>query len=133
MACIDFARFTYSNNNMQNAKVLQQALLDESKLKNVIVCTVVYNINGRARVSEILASILLIFTDRYVSVAGGGIQMENRNWKITGEIYFFSPFFILSNNFSPKTYWPLPRPSRILCTRVSMCTAPKSLWPAKDH
>lgn len=40
MACIDFARFTYSNNNIQNAKVLYQALLGESKLKNVIVCAV---------------------------------------------------------------------------------------------
>lgn len=46
-----------------------------------------------ARVSEILASLLLIFTDRYVSVAGGEIQMENRNWKITGEMFFSSPFF----------------------------------------
>lgn len=45
MACIDFARFTYTNNNMQNTKVLQKALFGESKLKNVIVCTV-YNING---------------------------------------------------------------------------------------
>lgn len=62
------------------------------------------------RVSEILASIWLIFTDRYVSVTGGVIQMENRNWKITGEMCF-SPFFILSSNFFPKTYWPLPRPS----------------------
>lgn len=62
-----------------------------------------------ARVSEILASLLLIFTDRYVSVAGGEIQMENRNWKITGEMFFLAPFF-LSNNFYPRMYWPLPRP-----------------------
>lgn len=55
-----------------------------------------------ARVSEILASILLIFTDSYVSVAGGEIiQMENRNWKITGEMFFFA-LFILSNNFLPE-------------------------------
>lgn len=32
-----------------------------------------------ARVSEILASILLIFIDRYVSATGGEIQMENWN------------------------------------------------------
>lgn len=56
------SRFTYSNNNMQKAKVLLRVLLGESKLKNVIVCTVVYNINGwrRARVSEISASVVTL-------------------------------------------------------------------------
>jgi len=55
-----------------------------------------------ARVSEILASILLIFTDRYVSVTGGEIiQMENTNWKITGEM-FFSPFFYFIKQFFPE-------------------------------
>lgn len=52
-----------------------------------------------ARVSEILASILLIFTDRYVSVAGGEIQMENRNWKITGEMFFFALFYFVKQFF----------------------------------
>lgn len=63
-----------------------------------------------ARVSEILASILLIFTDRYVSVAESEIQMENRNWKITGE-RFFHPFLFYLIIFLPRTYWPLPKPS----------------------
>jgi len=56
-----------------------------------------------ARVSEILASILLIFTDRYVSVAGGEIiQMENRNWKITGEMFFFALFYFIKQFFAQE-------------------------------